>query len=190
MAKRSILYVLFALLAVGLIALLAYGCMMWAMHMSNLYVLATEGMELRAECIVTNGSIAELGEHFTQEFLNDDDALYDGKYKEFTVSAHDYRITVEKVSVMPWSKKASMTIVEKMASMTGTANDESDENAARAVLPKYPKARYKVLFEKRDGRWYISGLELIQENPEEEQLPTPNMSLYVSPTVKNTAAAE
>ncbi len=180
---------LITLLTVALIALLAYGCMIWAMHTSNLYVLATEGLELRAACIVTNGSISELGEHFTQEFLSDDDALYDGKYKEFTVSAYDYRLTVEGISVMPWSTKASMTVIERMASMTGSANDESEESSARKALPPYITARYKVLFEKRSGRWYISGMELIEENPKEEQLPTPDMSLYVSPTPKTTAAA-
>lgn len=182
-AKRAILYVLIALLTVAFIILLAYGCMRWAMHTSNLYVLATEGLELRAECIVTNGSVSELGEHFSQDFLADDNALYDGKYKEYTVSNYDYRLTIEKISVMPWSKKASMTVIERMASLTGTANDESEENARARTLPPYPTAKYKVRFERIDGRWYISAIELIEENPEEEQLPTPNMSLLPSPTV-------
>lgn len=189
-AKRSITYVLLTLLTVALIALIAYGCMLWAMHTSNLYVLATEGLELRAGCIVTNGSVSELGEHFTQEFLSDDDALYDGKYKEYTVSAYDYRLTVEKIKVMPWSKRASMTVVERMASLTGGANNEAEEATARVALPPYVTARYKVLFEKQSGRWYISGMELIEENPKEEQLPTPDMSLYVSPTPKTAAASE
>ncbi|MBQ9832113.1 MAG: hypothetical protein IJO48_00085 [Clostridia bacterium] len=189
-AKRSILYVLITLLVIAVIILLAYGFMIWAMHTSNLYVLATEGMELRAGCIVTNGSVVELAEHFSQDFIDNDDALYDGKYKEFTVSAYDYRLTVESVSVMPWSNKASMKVVERMASMTGTANDESEENSARTALPPYVTARYKIEFKKTDGRWYISGLKLIEENPEQEQLPTPDMSLYKEPTPTPEMSAE
>lgn len=182
-ARRSIWYVLRTLAVTIAIMALAWGVFVYAMHVSNLYILATEGMELRAECIVTNGSVLSLSEHFTQEFIENDEILYEGRYKEFIVDNYDYRIDVESISVMPWSVTASMQVTEKMASMSAAPNDESDANAEKPFQEWIP-ARYRISFVRQGARWYISALTLIEENPPEKQLPTPDMSLL------NTASAE
>ncbi len=175
-ARRSIWYVIRTLLIITAIVSLCLGVFVTAMHVSNLYILATEGLPLRAECILKDGDVLSLSEYFTGEFIENDTYLYKGLYSGFTVSSFDYRVEVESISVLPWNTRATMQIVDEMASLSATANDKSD-GSAKLDIPAWTPARYIVSFTKEGSRWYISALTLIEENPVQAPKPTPNMSL-------------
>ncbi len=175
-ARRSIWYVIRTLIIIAAIVSLCLGVFVTAMHISNLYILATEGLPLRAECILKDGDVLSLSEYFTGEFIENDLALYKGTYSDFTISAFDYRVEVENISVLPWNTRATMQIVDEMASVSAAQNDTT-EGAAKLELPAWTPSRYIVSFTKEGSRWYISALTLIEENPVQAPKPTPDMSL-------------
>ena len=65
-ARRSIWYILRFVLIASVVVTLCYAALMEAMYVSNIYIIVTEGMEMRADCILGNKSKAELTEHFTE----------------------------------------------------------------------------------------------------------------------------
>ncbi len=175
-ARRSIWYVLRTLLIVAGIVALCLGVFAEGMHVSNLYILVTEGMQARAETIVKNGEPLELTAYFTEDFINSDAALYEEDYENFTVASFDYRVEIRSFFVLPWSVRATMVIDDSLAAINAAPNDTQEGGQAPA-LPEWTPGRYHVLFIKEGSRWYISGLVLIEENPETEVKPTPDMSL-------------
>lgn len=175
-ARRSIWYVLRTLLIVAGIVALCLGVFAEGMHVSNLYILVTEGMQARAETIVKNGEPLELTAYFTEDFINSDAALYEEDYENFTVASFDYRMEIRSFFVLPWSVRATMVIDDSLAAINAAPNDTQEGGQAPA-LPTWTPGRYHVLFIKEGSRWYISGLVLIEENPETEAKPTPDMSL-------------
>lgn len=177
-ASRSIWYVLRTLLIITAIVALCLGVFVEGMHVSNLYILVTEGLEARAECILTDGAVLDLTEYFTEEFVRNDNALYDGLYDAFTVSSFDFRVEVEGIHVWPWNTRATMQVLTYLAAINASANDPE----SGAELPEWTAARYSISLARSGSRWYITGLTLVEENPELEPAPTPNYSLLPSPT--------
>ena len=90
-ARRSIWYLLRTLLVIALIVVLCLTAFVTAMHISNIYILVTEGLELRAGYILQGGEIAPLTEYFTENFIAQDPALYAGTYSSFNVTYGGYR---------------------------------------------------------------------------------------------------
>lgn len=177
-ASRSIWYVLRTLLIFTAIVALCLGVFVEGMYVSNLYILVTEGLEARTECILTDGAVLDLTEYFTEEFVRNDNALYEGIYDEFTVSSFDFRVDVESVSVLPWNKRATMQVLTYLAAINAAADDPD----SGAELPEWRAARYSISLARSGSRWYITGMTLIEENPEMEPAPTPDYSLLPSPT--------
>lgn len=172
-ARRSIWYVLRSLLVLVLLVVLCLAVFIGAMHMSNIYVLVTEGLEKRAACILENGSPNELSEYFTEDFIAQDQALYAGTYEGYTVTNFIYKLAPESIFVLPWDTVASMRVSESLLSLSGSAN----EGTADTALPPWTPCRYTVKLRRIDGRWFISNLLLLEENPEQAPRPTPDMSL-------------
>lgn len=185
-ARRSIWYVLRTLLIAAGIVMLCLGVFIEGMHVSNLYILATEGMEARADMIIRGGEPLDLTTYFTQDYINNDPALYRGDYAAFTVASFDYRVDIRRFFVLPWSARATMVIDDRLAAINAAAN-AADEDEAAPALPEWTPGRYQVILKKEGSRWYISGLVLIEENPETEVKPTPDMSL-LTPAPEATSA--
>ncbi len=189
-ARRSIWYVLRALLIAVAVLLLALGLFVTGMNMSNLYILTTEGMELRAETILYHSAVLELTKYFTEEFVQNDAALYEGRYDAFTIKTYNYRIDIERFSVTPWGNTATFRVVERMLDISAAQKDTT-ETAEKLTLPDWTDVRYDVVFQKIDGRWYIKELRVIELDPAEEAKPTPDMSLLssASPVVSASPTA-
>ena len=178
-AKRSIWYVLRTLIITAAIVALCLGVFIEGLHVSNLYILATEGLEKRAEAIITYGqagSSVDLTPYFTEEYLNNDSEIESGKYADFTVASYDYRVDVKGISVLPWSKRASMTVDARLAAINAASNSAEDSTET-AELPEWEAGRYQIVFKREGSRWYINSITLLQRNPETEVKPTPDMSL-------------
>ncbi len=185
MAKRGIWYFMRTLLLICLLAGACYGVFTTAMRMSNLYILVTEGLPLRAECILQDGSFVEMGEYFTQNFLEDDTALYESPFQDYSITNFDYRLEVQGISVWPWSKTGTVTVVERMASMSGTILEEKKPADAAAdatyPLPEWEPAKYLVRLRNVDGRWYIYQMQLLETAPTEVPKRTPDMRMSPQP---------
>lgn len=180
-ARRSIWYLLRTLLTIALIAVLCLGVFVTAMHISSVYILVTEGLELRAGYILQQDAedLATLSEYFTPEFVAKDPALYDGTYGHYKVTNFLYNLRVQRLFVLPWEKKATVRVYEDMLSVSASLKDDAPEGT---TFTDWVPAIYSVEVTKVDGRWYISDMRLIQQNPAEAVLPTPDYSLLPSPT--------
>ena len=171
--RRVIWYALRTVLIVSAILALCFGVFTEAMYVSNIYIVTTEGMALRADAVLKNGSIADLRQYFTEEYLDGDYALHAGLYRSFTVESYDYRYDIKGMRVLPWSNSATMVYVERIPVINASANSDAEEGAQ---LPQWHAMRYSVLLTKSEGRWLISGIKVLEEDPEEEPLPTPDYS--------------
>lgn len=107
-ARRSIWYLLRTLLVIALIVVLCLTAFVTAMHISNIYILVTEGLELRAGYILQGGEIAPLTEYFTENFIAQDPALYAGTYSNFNVTNFIYKIEVKSLLTLPGDSTATV----------------------------------------------------------------------------------
>lgn len=175
-ARRSIWYVLRILLTLVALITLVLGVFVTGLYTSNVYIILQDGMTKRADYILCEGSLWELSEYFTDDFLLTDEALTKHAYADFTVSSYDYRVEVSKLLVLPWEKEATVRVVQKLASIAATPN-EKGENILPPALPEWPTTRCDVQFVRKNGRWYINSLTVLETNPQESPLPTPDLSL-------------
>lgn len=190
MAKRAIWFFMRTVLLILLLGGLCYAAFDTAMRASNLYILATEGLQLRAQCILQDGPAEEMRSYFTTGFLEEDNALSAGTYADYTVKDFDYRVEVKGISVFPWSQTATVTVLTRMASMNGTLNEDKrpEDAAADAVypLPEWQAGRYLLRFWIKNGRWYIYQMQLLEAAPSDEprNTPDPNKTPIPAATLK------
>ena len=159
-ARRSIWYILRVIVIIILCALLCYGAFLEAMYVSSIYIIVTEGMEMRADCILGNISSMELREHFSKDWLLNDGDLDAGKYDAFRVDSYDYRLSIKKFKVLPWSKKATLQVIERVVNIQAApySDDTTDP------VPEWVSTRMEIELEKVEGRWYITKLTVLETN--------------------------
>lgn len=184
-AKRGVWFFMRTILLVVAFCVLCYGAFTMAMDAANLYILATEGMQLRAECVLQDGPDEELKAYFTEAYLSRDSLLSGTRYDDYTVSSYDYRISVESITAWPWFSTGTMVITERMASLNGTILDEKKpENPPEGATyppPEWESGRYRLHFINANGRWLIQQVELLEASPSEEPLRTPDMRMTPRP---------
>ena len=188
------MYVVRSLMLIILACILCIGAFLTAERYSNLYILTSEGMALRAECVFADGARNDLEEYFTLTFLQNDPAMSDATYANYTITDYTYDLTIEKINVLPWSMSATVTATERV-SLKGNINADQlseDQNPADYPLPEWTPKRYKIKFINANARWYITELVLVEENPDSSNLgtPDPNMTPIpaATPTPKPTEA--
>lgn len=171
-ARRGVWYLLRLLLIITLAVSLCYAALVEAMYVSNIYIIVSEGMEMRASCILGTVGKNELTEHFDENWLIRDSALESGLYDAYRVDSYDYRLSIEKFKVLPWSKTATLQVLERVLNIQAPAyNDDTTDPA-----PAWTDSRMKITLEKVEGRWYITELEVLELSPEVEPRPTPDYS--------------
>ncbi|MCR5611550.1 MAG: hypothetical protein K6F68_06980 [Clostridiales bacterium] len=170
--RRSIWFVLRAVIIVSLLLAAAFAVFTEAMYISNMYIIVTEGMELRADTILKNGSSSDLEQHFTLNFLIYDSLLNEKPYSDFIVDNFDYRYEIKGVSVFPWSKSGYITYEERIPTITGAPVSEE----ITAPMPAWTSTLSRVHLIKVDGRWLIDSIDVIEVEPEAEPAATPDMS--------------
>jgi hypothetical protein len=193
-ARRTMMYVVRTLMLIILACILCIGAFLTAERYANLYILTSEGMALRAECVFADGARNDLEEYFTLTFLQSDPAMYDATYANYTITDYNYDLKIERISVLPWSMSATVTATERV-SLKGNINADQlsdDQNPTDYPMPEWTPKRYKIKFINTNARWYISEIVLLEENPDSANLgtPDPNMTpiLAATPTPKPTEA--
>lgn len=170
--RRSIWFILRFVLIVAAVAILCYAAFMEALCISNCYIIVTEGMALRADCILNDGDVSLLDDYFTQEEQLVDTELLVGKYDAFHVESYNYDIDIEGFEVYPWSTRVTFTVMETVTQIIASPYDDSDES----TVPEWTNARYELELEKTDGKWLVSRKTLLEENPQVEPPHTPDYS--------------
>lgn len=136
---------------------IAYDC-------ANIYVILEEGMEMRADAVLTGEEMPLLDKFFTQNFINSDHLLNSGAYEDYMIVEYDYKIKMKKVWAWPWSRKAEATIQEVVSDISGELKDK--ENTSEALIPKWENGEKTVKLKKVSRRWTID--EVIMERPLEK----------------------
>ena len=134
-----------------------------ALNMANVYVVLDEGMEKRAEVILTREDAEELNKYFHYDFLNNDTALagaFDGTsaYSDYVVSDFEYDLTIEKLWCWPWENYATCTVVERIPDITATVVS-SRKNEVSSTVPKWQGGRYNITLINESGKWKIIGMQ-------------------------------
>lgn len=191
-ARRSMTFIVRTLILVILACIVCIAAFLTAERVSNLYILTSEGMALRASCILADGAKNDLEEYFTLTFLANDLHLTDTTYSNYTISSYSYDLSIEKISVFPWSMTATVTAIERVT-LNGSINAElidEGKTAGDYPLPEWTSMRYRISFINNESRWYISALEPLEENPatKAQGTPDPNRSPIpaATPTPKPT----
>ena len=149
-------------------------------RLSSTYILAHEGMAMRCDYILGESDYAELAAYFTEDCLAQDTHLRDGSYSNYHVTDKDYTLTIEKMRVYPWYANPHIIVIEQVRDIRGTAG--SDIEGAGAP-PEWTSLRYRVSLGSRDGRWYITGLSILEIDPESPPAATPNPDMEPIPMV-------
>ena len=156
-----------------LIGMLICGFFM-CMDMANIYIILDEGLEKRAEVILTRNEAEELNKYFHYDFLNVDPAIkgaFNGSsaYDDYVISGFDYDLKIERLWAWPWDDYATCTVVEQVPSITGkVVSIRADE--VPSDVPKWQGGRYNITLVKDDGLWKIIGMQqtaVIMESDEE-----------------------
>lgn len=170
--RRSIWFIVRAVLLVSIMLGLAYAVFTEGMYISNMYIIVTEGMENRADNVLKNSADSELSQFFTEDFLQHDELLLGGSYLDWAVDSFDYRYEIKGISVLPWAKTGHVKYVERIPTIVATPI--SDE--VQGSVPPWTPMLYRVNLVKVEGRWLISSLMVLEEAPAEEARPTPDYS--------------
>ena len=136
-----------------------------ALNMANVYVVLNEGMEKRAEVILTREDAEELNKYFHYDFLNNDTALagaFDGTsaYTDYTITDFEYSLTIEKLWCWPWENYATCTVVERIPDITATVVS-SRKNEVSSTVPKWQGGRYNITLINESGKWKIIGMQQV-----------------------------
>ena len=187
-ARRTMGYIVRTCLLITACGILCLAAFMTCERLSNLYILSSEGMAKRADCILADGAQNDLEEYYTLAFIAEDPGLHLTTYDHYTVSSYDYDLTIERISVLPWSVTATVTCVETIK-VHGAINPDQladGESASDYPIPAWTPARYKLHFVNNGTRWFISEMELVAENPDTAPLATPDPNQSAIPMATPT----
>ena len=133
------------------------------LNTANIYVILNDGLEKRAEVILTRQEAEKLNFYFHADFLSTDPALegaFDGSsvYDDYTITDFDYELKIAKLWAWPWDSYATCTVVERLPSITGSVIS-SRKSEASPTVPGWQGGRYDITLVKDDGAWKIIGMQ-------------------------------
>ncbi len=192
-AKRTMVYIVRTILIVMVTVLLCALAFFTAERISNLYILASEGMTARMTAILSkDADKSGLEEFFLPSCLARDEWLSTDAFSNYTISSSSCNLNVEKVSVLPWSSTATLVAVEDVSIKGTVLSDKIEEGktASDYPLPEWQGGKYEIDFVNDGERWFISDLKLLDEDPQEKPLNTPDLSKSILPMATPTPTAE
>ena len=140
---------------------------------ANVYIIATEGMEVRAANILNLSQITEMDKYFVENYSSTDYDLATNKYDDFFIRDFEYKLKIESLWANPWQNTAYVRAVEEVPEIDGEYPTD-DEDEVPLVMPKWQSARYAITLVKINDAWYIRQvvkLEEVSEEPESTQAP-------------------
>lgn len=189
----------FLLCALGLIvgvSLIAGLCMLGfhvARATGHVYVITTEGMQVRTANILMprDEATGDLTKYFTDQWIAQDAELTDNCYTEDSISSFDHRVQVESIWAQPWAGEATIKLVETVNTIKGShptgEYSETGEEITGACAP-WEKRRYTITCVKLGDAWLIDQLEVAEVLPP-DPTPTPEPVLTPTPEPETTADA-
>ena len=171
--RRSVFYFMRAILTVLAVATLCIFSFLSAARISNAYILVNEGMPLRAECILKNGSVNDLAAYFTSGCIGDDSLQREtsaAPYAGAMISSYEYDLSISNLHLLPWHVNTYVDAVEQIRTIRGSMPAETGVTQ----IPDWMPRKYRLHLNKIDNRWYIASIELLELNPKIDPPATPD----------------
>ena len=161
--RRLVWYIVTRLLLVCIVCgMLVCGFYM-CLNTSNIYVVLSDGLERRAQVILTKEDAETLNFYFHADFLSTDPALegaFDGTsmYDNYSITDFEYDLKIEKLWAWPWDNFATCTVVERVPEITASVlSSRRSENLP--AKPTWQGGRYDITLIKDNGQWKIIGMQ-------------------------------
>jgi hypothetical protein len=168
---------LFGACVIGAILVVAFYT---AMNITNITVLAKDGMLARAQVILgVEDDPNMLAKFFTLECLTRDARVGvalagESPYADYDIRGMDHRLNFEWMWTWPWDNTASATAVERMPMIDGRVKSARREavvetrGESAVTPPPWNPVRYRITFSRENGRWIISAVNAAEDQPSPE----------------------
>lgn len=191
-------------LVVGALLMIAFT---FSMDASNIYIIANDGMKMRADVALGLEDSVELTKFFTKNVVEQDPLLQSGTYGDYNIRSSDYRGNVKWLWTWPWDSVAQVRLEEHVPIIEGELpvekqNEEQLNTKGKILPPAWNDVRYALTLAKIDGRWKISQIEVLEAidplptniplrtpEPVETATPTPAAPQSPTPTPQETQSA-
>lgn len=172
--RRSVFYVMRAILSVLAIGALCILSFSFAARVSNAYILVNEGMSQRAECILKNTPDSDLASFFSVSCIESDEELRSTSavpYSGMTINSYEYSIKIRNLHLLPWHINTYVDVIEEISNIKGSVPADS---ASGASIPDWAPRKYRLNLGKTDGRWFIESVQFLELNPRIDAPATPD----------------
>lgn len=158
-----------------LIALLVYIAFNTAMGISQMYVMVTDGMEARADYVITGDKTVDLTKYFSEKFIQNDELLLDDTYENYNIKSFNHTLSIEWIWCWPWSDTASVTATERITYIDGDMKSEFKTEKQRREKkqippPEWENIKYEIKFVKVNGQWKIDSLRFLELAKKEDEI--------------------
>lgn len=180
--RRFLGFVASRLVIFSIISTLVILAFYLAMNTSNIYILLSDGMKMRASVILTREDAEELNSFFDSDYLASDEALNIGlssasPYLPYKISSFNYDLSMEWMWSWPWEDTAEAVIVEKIPRIVGSVQSEYKAQASEGLIssapPSWVGGRYTVTLKRINGEWKIADLHQTQVIVNPTPVPAP-----------------
>lgn len=146
------------ILVVGLLVYYVYSV---ALKITNVYVVASDGMhELAAQALMKEEN-ASLGDFFSQDIIDDKQAVLTQHYTNCTIWDFKYNLKIEPFICLPASNSVTITATEIIRKIDGVGETIDKEVQP---IPAWDNAKYKITLQKNSrGQWIITKLDMIED---------------------------
>lgn len=135
---------------------------------ANVYIIATEGMEVRAGNIMNINQLSDIDKYFVENYAAGDFELGTNKYDKFFIRDFEYKLKIESLWANPWEDTAFVKAVEIVPDIDGEYPVESEDEVP-LVLPEWQSSRYAISLVRIDGAWYIQQVAKLEDAQEFEE---------------------
>lgn len=178
-----------------LIILIAVTVFFSVTHLSNIDIMVREGMKARAKVVYNQDESIDLTNYFTQNCLNADDELNNGRYEGYTITGYNQKTDFSMAWVWPWENEKVIYVTESMVNVKGSVTEKSENSEEKNEIPEWKNGIYRIVLI-RDGsfwsissRWVIAEMKFVQQ-VEPVPVPTPGASSTIYPQITPTPTLE
>lgn len=162
--RRLLWFLLRNLLIILVVVAAIIGLLFSARAASNIGIIVKEGMRIRADVVLYDADFDMLEAYFTEDFVHNDPLLNAGRYDDYVISNHSYKILVAGFWCWPWQQHITVRATEVVSNINGDLRSESlskDPDESR-VPPAWESAELAISLCVVDGKWKIDSLQPIQ----------------------------
>ena len=166
--RRLLWFIASKLLIFSVIASVLVLAFYLAMNTANIYLLLSDGMQLRTSVILTRDDASELPNFFANSFLDNDEALKIGMssqspFANYRITSFESEVKLEWVWSWPWQDVAQANMIHTVPEIKGTIRPEKaalvQSGALGANPPVWNGGRYEMQLHRVNGQWKIAGME-------------------------------